>query len=82
MPFGHFSWMLMYLVKNIGLRQMLNSFIWVVSRNRTRTLSLDTAGLLSVGTSTDYRRAFLSDLGDNFNEEEYTSTGNSLYSAC
>lgn len=72
----------MYLVKNIGLRQMLNSFIWVVSRNRTRTLSLDTAGLLSVGTSTDYRRAFLSDLGDNFNEEEYTSTGNSLYSAC
>lgn len=62
----------MDLVKSISPRQTLNSFIWIVCRNAQCELWSDRAGMLSVRTPTDYRCIFLTNRGDNLNEEEYS----------
>lgn len=76
MPFGHFDRVLVYLVKNISLRQMLKSFIRIVSRN-TQCLSSDTPecsplGLLLITGVSFFLIWVITLMGKN------TSTSNSL----
>lgn len=68
--------MLTYLVQSISLRQVLNGFIWVVSRDTAGHHRLTRRSAL-LGTSADYRCVFLSNLGDHLNEED-SATSNSL----